>query len=204
MPAAAFGHKQVSKPDGSTPESWQAYVCGHCGNKVSGAVLASVGTNHGTRIVWLQCPACHDASVRSDSGAIHPGAPYGPLLQGLPDTVREAYEEARLCLGVNANTAAEMTCRKILMHVAVDKGAKEGQTFASYIDYLADAGYVTPPMRGWVKLIKDNGNEANHRLPKPDKSRAESTLQFTAQLLRSVYEMAHLAEQYGKAEAAQE
>jgi hypothetical protein len=87
-------------------------------------------------------------------------------------------------------------CRKILMHVAVDKGADEGKTFASYIDHLAAEGYVTPPMREWVKLIKDNGNEANHRLASPERRRAEGTLLFTAQLLRSVYEMGHLAGQF--------
>lgn len=82
------------------------------------------------------------------------------------------------------------------MHVAVDKGAKAGETFAFYIDYLEKQGYVTPPMRGWVKLIKDHGNDSTHKLPKPERKRAEGTLIFTAQLLRTVYEMEHLAGQF--------
>jgi len=97
---------------------------------------------------------------------------------------------------VNAFTATEAVCRKILMHIAVDKGAKEGQTFASYIDHLEKAGYVTPPMHEWVKLIKDHGNEAQHQLRSPERQRAESTLLFTAQLLRSVYEMGHIAARF--------
>jgi hypothetical protein len=51
-------------------------------------------------------------------------------------------------------------------------------------------------MKLWVKLIKDHGNQANHELDPPDKSRAEATVTFTAQLLRSVYEMDHLAKQF--------
>jgi hypothetical protein len=201
MSASAFGHRQVTKLDGSTTDAWHQYWCAHCGNNVSGAVIACVGTNQGRQIRWLQCSLCHDASVQTDSGSIYPGAKYGPQLEGLPEPVLATYEEARSCLSVNADTAAEMTCRKILMHVAVDKGADEGQSFASYIDFLQSSGYVTPPMKEWVTLIKDHGNEANHRLPAADRQRAEGTLQFTAQLLRSVYEMAHLAQRFAKPKA---
>jgi hypothetical protein len=99
-------------------------------------------------------------------------------------------------MSVNAHTAAEALCRKILMHIAVDKGAKEGTTFSSYIDHLMKEGYVTPPMKEWVTLIKKHGNEASHRLDPPERARAEGTVYFTAQLLRTVYEMAHLATRF--------
>jgi hypothetical protein len=121
---------------------------------------------------------------------------FGPDIEGLPDDVSQAYDEARRCLAVNAFTAAEGVCRKILMHVAVDKHAEEGKTFASYIDHLAREGFVTPPMRDWVTLIKNHGNEAQHLLQAPSEKRAQGTLLFTAQLLRSVYEMGHLARQF--------
>jgi len=87
-------------------------------------------------------------------------------------------------------------CRKILMHVGVDKGAKEGDTFASYLDYLQSQGYITPPMMEWVKLIRDHGNKSTHKLERPERKRAESTLDFTAELLRVVYEMQHMAAKY--------
>jgi hypothetical protein len=198
MPATGFGHAQITRRDGSTTDSWFKYTCGHCGNQVSGVVLAYVGRSQGDAIRWLQCSVCHDASVLTDSGAIYPGIPFGPLLEGLPTEVEAAYNEARRAFSVAAYTAAEMLCRKILMHIAVDKGAKEGLTFAAYIDYLETAGYVTPPMRDWVKLIKDHGNEVNHKLTSPEQSRAEGTLFFTAQLLRSVYEMGFLAKKFAK------
>jgi Domain of unknown function (DUF4145) len=99
-------------------------------------------------------------------------------------------------MGVGAFTAAELVCRKILMHVAADKGAKTGEPFAAYLDFLEKAGYVTPPMKGWVDLIRKHGNLATHELPAPDRKQAESTVMFTAELLRLVYEMEHMARRY--------
>jgi hypothetical protein len=115
---------------------------------------------------------------------------------GLPSDVAAGYEEARRTISVGAYTSCELICRKLLMHVAVDKGAKEGKTFASYIDHLVAEGFVTPPMKDWVRLIKDNGNEATHLLLAPSRERAEGTLMFTAELLRLTYEMSALAAHY--------
>jgi hypothetical protein len=99
-------------------------------------------------------------------------------------------------MSVNAYTACELLCRKILMHVAVDKGGKEGESFATYLTYLQNAGYITPSMKGWVDLIRQHGNKATHEIDPPDSKRAEGTLMFTGELLRVIYEMEHLASQY--------
>lgn len=93
----------------------------------------------------------------------------------------------------NAFTASELLCRKILMHIAVEKAAPEGKPFVFYLDHLERAGYVTPPMKGWVNAIRANGNEATHAIAAPSKERAESTVMFTAELLRLTYEMEYLA-----------
>lgn len=189
-----FGHRAVSKYDGSTPEAWRQFTCGHCGNKASGVVIAASleSTTGRTHARWLQCPTCLKPSAEWES-SVYPGASFGPVLEGLPNDVEAAYEEARRCFSSNAFTAVELVCRKILMHVACDKGAKEGQTFASYLDNLEKQGYITPPMRDWVKLIKDHGNDSTHKLAPPDSGRAAGTLLFTVQLLRTVYEMSHIA-----------
>ena len=195
--AIQFGHRQTARYDGSAPEAWSHYTCGHCGTQVSGAVLATASETTTGQVwaKWLQCPTCFKPSAQWDQ-SVFPGASFGPILQGLPELVEAAYQEARRCFSTNAFTAVELVCRKILMHIACDKGAKEGQSFASYLDYLEAQGYVTPAMRDWVKLIKDHGNEATHRLETPDQERAAGTLLFTVQLLRTVYEMSHIASQF--------
>ena len=193
------GHRKINKPDGSTDDSWETYVCGHCNTKVSGAVVAFYSTEkasgHKLRNKWLPCPNCFHASAKVGT-AVFPGSPFGPILQGLPEKINEAYEESRRCMEVNAYTAAELICRKILMHVAVEKGAKEGETFEKYLSHLEGKGYVTPPMKNWVELIRKHGNKATHKLESPDKDRAESTVMFTAELLRLTYEMEYMATQY--------
>ena len=139
---------------------------------------------------------CGNGSVLAKDGNVYPGVPFGPNIDGLPEDVLDAYKEARNCMTVNAFTSCELICRKILMHVAVEKGAKEGDMFAIYLSYLEEQGFVTPPMKGWVDLIRRHGNKATHSLESPDKKRAESTLMFTAELLRLIYEMEHISKQY--------
>jgi hypothetical protein len=155
VPVANFGHPHVTKADGRSSSGWYHFKCGHCGNDVSGAVVAYAGNAGGGPTQWLLCPVCREGSVHTGSSRVYPGVAYGPDIDGLPADVKEAYTEARRCLSINADTPSEVMCRKILMHVAVDPGAKEGKTFAHYIDYLKDKGYVTPPMLGWVDLIRD-------------------------------------------------
>ena len=192
------GHRGVSRHDGSTPDSWLTYVCGHCNTQVTGAVVSTYAYTPGnvTRFVrWLLCPNCVGGSVQS-GGEIYPGAAFGPKIEGLPDEIVDAYQEARRCMEVNAYTAAELICRKLLMHIAVEKGADEGDTFAAYLSYLEGQGYVTPPMKRWVDIIRQHGNKATHRLEAPSQERAESTVMFTAELLRLIYEMEHMSNKF--------
>jgi hypothetical protein len=82
------------------------------------------------------------------------------------------------------------------MYVAVEKGAQTGDSFSNYLTHLANLGYITPPMKGWVDLIRKHGNLSTHQLPSPDRTRAESTLMLTAELLRLIYEMEYLSSKY--------
>jgi hypothetical protein len=189
------GHNNIKRHDGSNRDGWYEYTCAHCGLKISGAVISSYDYDQ-YHLKWLLCPNCTDASVLTKEGLVYPGVPFGPNIEGLPDGVREAYTEARQCMSINALTASELICRKILMHVAVDKGAKEGENFGAYLSHLESQGYVTPPMKPWVDLIRQHGNRATHRLEAPDRKRAESSLMFTAELLRLIYEMEYVARQY--------
>jgi len=197
------GHKNVNRLDGSSDRSWFEFLCGHCNTKVSGAVLCDYSPESGVILQWLECPECGNPSVQDSEGNIHPGVAFGPDINGLPSEVEAAYDEARRTMSVNAFTACELICRKILMHVAVDRGADEGESFAHYLDHLANKGYITPPMQPWVDLIRRHGNESTHQLGSPDRERAESTIMFTAELLRLVYEMQHFANLYSPVETAE-
>ncbi|NOT04525.1 MAG: DUF4145 domain-containing protein [Anaerolineales bacterium] len=189
------GHRNIVHPDGSNDSSWLVYTCANCNTNVSGAVVSAFNNGYGV-VKWLLCSSCGEGSVQLSNTLIYPSASFGPIIDGLPDDVKIAYTEARNCISTNAITACELMCRKILMHVAVEKGAKEGDTFAAYLTHLEGLGYITPPMKIWVGLIRENGNEATHLLATPPRERVESTLFFTAELLRLVYEMEFLARKY--------
>ncbi len=192
------GHIRVTSLDGSDKDSWYPFICGHCHTQVSGAVVAVPRRSSGEvqRIKWLWCPVCADASVLSHDGIIYPGEAFGPPIEGLPKEVSVAYDEARSCMLVNAFTAAELMCRKILMHIAVERDALEGASFENYLAHPRQSGYITPPMQAWTDLIRKHGNKATHRLESTNRKRAASTSMFTAELLRIIYEMDHLARQY--------
>lgn len=193
-------HRHVSKPDGSSPNDYHDFTCGHCGQRVSGATIAR--NANGPLRLWLLCQSCMKGSVRIDN-SYFPSVMFGPTLDGLPDDVADAYDEARRCMSVSAFTGAELLCRKILMHVAVDKEADEGKSFAFYLSFLEKEGYITPSIKEWADLIRQHGNHATHKLETPSKEQAEDTIMFTAQLLRIVYEMEYLKNKYTTADAKQ-
>jgi len=187
------GPQLINHPDTREPDGRYTYLCAHCNVMTSGLVVARY--TYGSTVIWVICNNCGHGSVY-DNGDLYPNSKFGPIIEGLPEEVMKAYEEARSCFSINAFTASELICRKILMHVAVDKGAKENEAFTYYLSQLGEQGYITPPMTKWVALIREHGGKATHLIEAPDRKRAESTLMFTAELLRLIYEMEHMASKY--------
>ncbi|MGH2396665.1 MAG: DUF4145 domain-containing protein [bacterium] len=148
----------------------------------------------------IQCSHCAQILRVSITGGITatvvPAVQAGPIVEGLPDPVKEVYDEARRCIGVKAFTAAELLCRKILMHVAVEKGASEGHPFAHYLAFLLTNGYIPSQAQQWVDVIRQHGNDSAHGLVPPNADRAQGTLELTAILLRMVYELEYKAKKF--------
>ena len=177
-----------SKPDVATfPTYTYQHKCGHCDRNVAGIVVASYSKQS---IKWLGCPACLKGSV-INSSRITPTPILGDDVQGLEDPIKSAYLEARKSLSSKSNTACVLICRKILMNVAVDKGATQGKQFAHYVDYLVEQGHITPTMHVWVDKIREIGNEATHEIPSPDDETTNTALEFMTLLLKNVYETAY-------------
>ncbi|TWM54587.1 hypothetical protein CHCC14814_3957 [Bacillus paralicheniformis] len=75
------------------------------------------------------------------------------------------------------------------MNIAVDSGAKEGDNFVSYVNFLEDEGIIPKNGRDWVDAIRQAGNIATHKIPSIDKELAEKIVTFLEILLRIKYEM---------------
>lgn len=177
-----------------------SYTCWNCHERVSSVPIARdsgmVRVLHGQRnyppIALLRCPNpdCEEGSVVTKNGVVMPRPPAGGLVRNLPPDVEQAWREARLAFGAGAFTAAEMMCRKILMHIAVDRAdAKPGLRWIEYVDLLRDGGYFSPGVRHRITEIKDRGNDANHQLPASTETDAEVTMALTRHLLASEYEL---------------
>jgi len=183
----------IRRPTTVDTDSRFDYHCSYCDKEVSGRVVASYLSPRNNKIrdvVYLLCTSCTQGSVWSiKNNSVIPGSKPGKSLEGLPEEINKAYEEARKCFSVGAFTATELLCRKILMHIGVDKGAEEGGSFKSYIDFLEEKGYITPVIKNWADLIRTHGNESTHKLEPPNKKRTEATFMFLLQLLRIIYEM---------------
>jgi hypothetical protein len=134
------------------------------------------------------CSHCRQPTYFDATGGQVPGVPHGNAVDSVPDDIATLYDEARNAFSVGAYTAAVLTCRKILMNIAVAQGAKEGESFLSYVEHLADAGYVPPHGKGWVDHIRRKGNEANHEIRVMSREDAEELISFLEMLLKFIYE----------------
>lgn len=178
------------------PGDWQTvtqqpavrYVCGYCQTTVSSSLGWFSRFNTGQTMANLRvCPECNKPTFFFNNLQM-PGVRFGNSVEKLPPNLEKLYDEARSCTAAAAYTPAVLATRKMLMHVAVDKGAAEGQSFHSYVEYLAAKGFVPPNGRGWVDHIRTKGNEANHEIRLMSKADAEELLVFTEMLLRFDYE----------------
>jgi Domain of unknown function (DUF4145) len=164
------------------------FICGYCGQGVGPDRGYHPEGPRGQHRIFI-CTYCRRPTYLEPDGSQFPGVPYGAEVEFLPEGVRRVYDEACRAMSVNAFTVAAMACRKVLMNVAVEEGAKENESFAAYVNWLADEGFVPAKGRSWVDRIRENGNEANHEIPDIDRTDAEDVLSFTEMLLKVNYEM---------------
>ena len=74
------------------------------------------------------------------------------------------------------------------MNIAVAQGATPGESFASYVEHLAKAGFIPPNGKGWVDHIRLKGNEATHEIKVMTLADAEDLIAFLEMLLKFIYE----------------
>jgi hypothetical protein len=176
-------------------QSGVRYVCGYCGTDTTPSWGWDSDASGPHRGYILLCTNCNKPSFIDMVGATiksaTPAAMLGLEVGGLPEDVQTLYDEARRSTSVGSYTSVVLTCRKILMHVAVEKGAKEGLGFIEYVEYLAANSYIPPDGRDWVDHIRSKANEANHEIVIMSLDEAQDLVSFTEMLLRLVYEFKH-------------
>lgn len=166
----------------------KSFICGHCGNSISSDKSYELRLPSGTRHYPLYiCHTCNRPTyIYNDE--MTPSAKLGNSVQNLPKDISALYEEIRGASSVNAYTASVLAARKLLMHIAVEKGAEENKTFVYYVDYLETKHYTPPGSNKWVDSIRKLGNDANHEIVIMSQEQARRILTFLEMLLKFIYE----------------
>jgi hypothetical protein len=165
--------------------SVKQYTCGYCDAYVASG--HGIFFSPGAACAIYICPGClRPTYIEGTSQA--PGASFGGKVQHITTDVSGLYDEARKCTSAGAYTAAVLACRKLLMHIAVDKGAEQGRSFMEYVEFLSSKGYITPDAKGWVDAIRIKGNEANHEIKMMSPNDARDLLTLVEMLLKIIYE----------------
>lgn len=185
---------------GISTQKSRSFTCGYCGTEIGSekAFLALDASNRLGGEIYI-CHKCNKPSFFDvhDSGRQTPGKLFGGMVNGIDDeAVKNLYQEARNSFSTNAFTASVLCCRKLLMHVAVSKGAKAGKSFIEYVDFLSSNNYVPPDAKGWVDHIRKKGNEANHEIVIMSEEEAKDLIIFSEMLLKLVYEFPAASKKY--------
>lgn len=150
-----------------------------CRNKVSGRTAVCVAI----------CHSCQYPTIVGHDGSQIPDQLEGPSVTDISEAgVAALYEEARRSARDGNNISCVMACRVVLMYAAVHKGAPTDKSFAQYVTFLADNHFVPPDCKEMLDHIKDLGNRANHDIRVFTRDEALEALEFTAAILRFMFE----------------
>ncbi len=165
------------------------YICGYCGKGLASEKGWSGGVQGHPNANIFVCHYCTRPTFIDYDEEQTPNTRFGEDVEDISESsVSELYDEARNCMSVSSHTAAVLCCRKLLMNIAVHKGAKEGLKFIQYVEFLSDNHYVPPDAKDWVDHIRKKGNEATHEIAIMKREDAEELISFVEMILRLVYE----------------
>jgi len=167
----------------------KSYICGFCGNPIASdrGYYAESNDNENIENILI-CHYCNKPTYFDSENNQIPGPIYGKNINYIPEQVQRLYNEARNCISCNANTASVLCSRKILMNIAVSKGAKEGLDFYEYVNFLSDKNYIPPNGKDWVHHIRKKGNIATHKISIMEQEDAKELIDFIEMLLKFIYE----------------
>lgn len=171
-----------------------SFTCGYCGMHITSdrgmslntAYTPSSNRNDKAQGIYI-CTNCHMPTFIYNDTQV-PGVNFGNSVNNIPEKVSKVYDEARQSFSVQAYTAVVLLCRKLLMHVSVDLGAKENIRFIEYVDYLKENHYVPKNSEGWIDAIRKFGNKSTHDIIINTKEDAEKMIKFSEMLLKMNYE----------------
>ena len=161
------------------------YICGHCGANI----CVSKGPTHTPGGYYLpKCYKCNLPTILTIDNKRYPPSGFPTTVKGLPEGIGKVYKEIKDCLVIGAWTATNMLARKLLMNVAVDKGAEENKAFTYYVSWMDKSEWNTTGLKLGLARIKNKGNEANHEIKEVTIEDVKEIFELLTMFLRLVYE----------------
>ena len=161
------------------------YRCGHCDANIC---VEKGGLHNPGQYYLANCYRCHVPTIFTRNNKQYPPSRLPITVKGLPEDIGEVYKEVKDCLVIGAWTATNMLARKLLMNVAVDKGAEQNKVFSYYVDWMGNSEWNTTGLKLGLARIKNKGNEANHEIKEVSKEDVEEIFELLTMFLRLVYE----------------
>jgi hypothetical protein len=116
------------------------------------------------------------------------------LHSAIPEAIRKDFSEARRCWFNDANKGVVVMCRRVMQHIAADKGST-GSRLIDQIDALHSSGLITQSLHEAAHEIRHFGNFGAH--PRDDgldditEDDANIILKLTNQFLVDLYVRPH-------------
>lgn len=163
------------------------YRCGYCDSEIASNVGYIANNRFGTIYI---CHKCNKPTFFDNRDIQTPGILCGKQFEvNIPRDIDDLYNEIRKCYSVGAYSAVSMCCRKLLMHIAVQCGAKENLNFIEYVNYLDTENYIPKNSKKWVDIIRNKGNETNHEIKISDQKEAQHLIKFIEIIITLIYEI---------------
>lgn len=160
------------------------------------------------RAALVACPRCNhpmlaytdDSMEQFDFLRLYPPMDRN-LHSSVPNSIQEAFTEARTCFRAKAFTAAAIMCRKTLEGICTAHGVKSG-TLAAELQKLKEKGIIESRLFEWAEELRTIGNEAAHDVAfSASREDARDTLEFTEALIEYVFTYRDKFEEFKKRRA---
>lgn len=115
----------------------------------------------------------------------------------IPDAIANDFKEALRCRYVNAYNATVEMCRRAVQAACIEIGAPSDRKLVNQIDWLAQQGIITTPLKEMAHRVRLGGNLGAHPPEDPDDPEsitigdvyADAVIEFTREFFQHVYVM---------------
>lgn len=174
-------HMEQPTPTNSRVHIWAVLQCLGCGKYICGCVTKT--SNQSVDVAYL----------------LHypMGNPNDAVAQEIPKNIATDFREALRCRWVDAYNATVEMCRRAVQAACLDLKAPSDKKLVHQIDWLAEQGKITTPLKEMAHRVRLGGNLGAHPPEDPEDPTmivigpeySDAVIEFTRDFFQHVYVM---------------